>query len=127
MTVKGIRVVGVESLIGCYMMANRKHGVIYIGVSSQLVGRVAQHREGLIEGFTKQHGLKRLVWYEFHETIVGAIQREKSLKRWPRDWKANLIERTNPHWDDLFDGLAHNGIEVAPDPETYRNWTPKEE
>ena len=77
-------------------------------------------------GHTRKYGLKRLVWYEFHDTIVGAIQREKSLKRWPRDWKANLIERDNPHWDDLFPGLATNGVEVAPVPGAYRDWTPPE-
>ena len=95
-----------DSLIGCYMMANRMHGVIYTGVSSQLITRIGQHRAGAIDGFAKRYGLKRLVWYEFHDTIVAAIQREKTLKHWPRDWKANLIERTNPHWDDLFDGLV---------------------
>jgi len=123
----GDAMVTANSLIGCYMMANRMHGVIYIGVSSRLITRVGQHRDGAIDGFTKMYGLKRLVWYEFHETIVSAIQREKSLKRWPRDWKANLIERANPHWDDLFAGLANNGTEVAPDPDAYRDWTPSEE
>ncbi|GAW42490.1 GIY-YIG nuclease superfamily protein [Brevundimonas sp. SH203] len=126
MKVEGLEVVGIDNQIGCYMMSNRKHGTLYIGVSAQLVARVVQHREGLIDGFTKRYGLKRLVWYEFHDTIVGAIQREKSLKRWPRDWKANLIERTNPDWDDLFDGLTCNDIEVAPDPQAYRDWTPPE-
>ena len=123
----GDAMVGANSLIGCYMMTSRMHGVIYIGVSSQLISRVAQHREGLVDGFTKRYGLKRLVWFEFHDTIVGAIQREKSLKRWPRDWKTNLIERTNPHWDDLFGGLLNNGVEAASDPEAYRDWTPPQE
>ena len=123
----GDAMVGANSLIGCYMMTNRMHGLIYIGVSSQLISRVAQHREGLVDGFTKRYGLKRLVWFEFHDTIVGAIQREKSLKRWPRNWKTNLIERTNPHWDDLFGGLLNNGVEAAPDPEAYRDWTPPQE
>ena len=115
-----------DSLIGCYIMTNRMHGAVYIGVSSQLITRVAQHREGVLPGHTRKYGLKRLVWYEFHDTIVGAIQREKSLKRWPRDWKAKLIERDNPHWDDLFPGLATNGVEVAPVPGAYRDWTPPE-
>ena len=118
--------VSIDGLIGCYMMSNRKHGAIYIGVSSQLLTRVAQHREGVIEGFTKRYGLKRLIWCEFHDTIAGAIQREKSLKRWPRDWKANLIERTNPDWSDLFEGLVRmTGAE--PDLEAYRTWVPPEE
>jgi len=115
-----------DSLIGCYMMANRMHGVVYVGVSSQLITRIGQHRAGLIDGFTKRYGLKRLVWYEFHGTIVGAIQREKTLKHWPRDWKTNLIERTNPHWDDLFAGLVR-ATGAEPDPDAYRNWIPPEE
>jgi putative endonuclease len=94
--------VGREPFIAVYMMANRKHGTIYIGVTSDLISRVVQHREGDLEGFTKRYGLKRLVWYETHNTIVEAIQREKSLKKYKRDWKINLIEFENPHWDDLF-------------------------
>ena len=92
--------------IAVYMMANRKHGTIYIGVTSRLVGRVADHREGLIEGFTKRYGLNRLVWYEPYESMVAAIQREKSLKKYKREWKINLIERENPDWDDLFPALV---------------------
>jgi putative endonuclease len=114
-----------DGLIGCYMMANRMHGAIYIGVSSDLIARVHQHREGRIEGFTKRYGLKRLVWYEGHDTIIGAIRREKSLKRWPRDWKCNLIERTNPDWSDLYGGLVTGGVAAAPDPDFYRDWTPR--
>ena len=87
------------------MMASRYRGTIYIGVTSQLHQRIEQHREGLIPGFTKQHGCKRLVWWEPFEVMTEAIQREKSLKRWPREWKINLIDRDNPHWDDLFPTL----------------------
>jgi putative endonuclease len=83
-------------------MASRKHGTLYIGVTSELLQRVAQHREGQIEGFTKRYGVKRLVWFEPHDSIVTAIQRETSLKRYKREWKINLIERDNPDWDDLF-------------------------
>jgi len=122
----GDAMVGRDSLIGCYIMTNQMHGTLYIGVSSQLITRVAQHRAGEIDGFTKRYGLKRLVWYEFHDTIVGALQREKSLKRWPRDWKTNLIERTNPHWDDLFDGLVR-ATGAEPDLNAFRDWTPPEE
>ena len=85
-----------------YMMASRKHGTLYIGVISELIQRVVQHREGLRRGFTEQYDVKRLVWFERHESIVPAIQREKSLKRYPRQWKINLIEQDNPNWDDLF-------------------------
>ena len=87
------------------MMSNRKHGTLYIGVTGNLLLRVWQHREGVGEGFTKKYGLKRLVWYENHENMAPAIQREKSLKKYKRDWKINLIERENPHWDALFPAL----------------------
>ncbi|HXZ67232.1 MAG TPA: GIY-YIG nuclease family protein [Alphaproteobacteria bacterium] len=88
-----------------YFMASKPHGTPYIGVTSDLADRVSQHREGLIEGFTKRYGVKTLVWYEAHETMETAIQREASLKRWPRQWKINLIERQNLHWTDLFPSL----------------------
>ena len=91
--------------IAVYIMTNRKHGTLYVGVTSELSARVSQHRDGVIPGFTKEHGLKRLVWYEEHETIVQAIHREKRLKKYKRDWKINLIERDNPNWDDLYPGL----------------------
>ena len=84
------------------MMTNKKHGTLYIGVTADLIARVSQHRDGDVPGFTATHGLKRLVWFEQHQTIIGAIQREKSLKKYKRDWKINLIERENPNWDDLF-------------------------
>ena len=85
-----------------YIMASRKHGTLYVGVTSDLLNRVAQHREGRIDGFTRQHEVKRLVWFEWHDSIEAAIQGEKSLKKYRREWKINLIERDNPNWDDLF-------------------------
>ncbi len=91
-----------DALIAVYTMANKKYGKLYLGVTSQLILRVSQHREGLIPGYTKTHGLKRLVWYEQHESMIYAIHREKLLKKYKRDWKTNLIERDNPNWDDLF-------------------------
>jgi putative endonuclease len=97
--------VGREPFIACYMMSNRRHGTLYIGVTSNLIDRVRQHREDERPGFTRRYGLHRLVWYEVHDTIVVAIQREKSLKRYLREWKLNLIEAINPHWDDLFPEL----------------------
>jgi len=117
-----------DGIIGCYMMSNGMHGTIYIGVTSHLIARVRQHRIGLggDDSFTKRYGLTRLVWYESHQTIVGAIQREKSLKRYPRDWKCNLIERMNPDWSDLYDSLVNGGVPVPPDAELYRDWTPSE-
>lgn len=85
-----------------YLMASGQHGTLYIGVTSDLLGRVAQHRESLLGGFTKRYGVRRLVWYEPWDSIVEAIQREKSLKKYKREWKVNLIERENPQWIDLF-------------------------
>jgi putative endonuclease len=87
------------------MMTNRRHGTLYIGVTADLVTRVVQHRDGEIPGFTATYGLKRLVWYEPHESIVAAIQREKSIKKYRREWKLNLIERENPGWEDLLGEL----------------------
>jgi putative endonuclease len=91
--------------ISVYMMTNRRHGTLYVGVTSDLITRVVQHIDGTIPGFTATYGLKRLVWYEPHELIVEAIKREKSIKKYKREWKLNLIEQTNPHWDDLFEQL----------------------
>ncbi|RAK51573.1 GIY-YIG nuclease family protein [Phenylobacterium deserti] len=87
------------------MLASRKHGTIYTGVSGRFLHRIVEHREGLREGFTSRYRVKRLVWFELHHAIEPAIRREKSLKKYPRAWKINLIERDNPHWHDLFDGL----------------------
>jgi len=85
-----------------YILASRKNGTLYIGVSGQPEQRIWQHREGWFEGFTKRYGVKRLVWYEFHEDASAAIQREKQLKEWQRAWKIRLIEETNPDWTDLW-------------------------
>jgi putative endonuclease len=85
-----------------YMMASGQHGTLYIGVTSDLHTRVVQHRDGAFQGFTKRYGVKRLVWFEIHDDIVTAIQREKSLKKYKREWKVTLIERENPKWADLY-------------------------
>lgn len=85
-----------------YMLASQRNGTLYIGVTSHLVQRVWQHKEGLIEGFTKRYGVKFLVWYELHETMIAAIEREKAIKKWRRDWKITLIETKNPDWRDLW-------------------------
>jgi putative endonuclease len=92
--------------VAVYIMANKKHGTIYTGVTGRLPGRIYEHREGLIEGFTKRYGLHRVVWYERNESMRAAIQREKTIKKYPRQWKINLIERENPDWEDLFSGLV---------------------
>ena len=98
--------VGRDGYIAVYMMADRPRGTIYIGVTSTFLSRIVQRREGTFEAFTKRYGLKRLVWFEPFEVMTNAIQREKSLKRWPRQWKINLIERDNPSWEDLYPELA---------------------
>ena len=89
-----------------YILANRYNGALYVGVTSNLVARIIQHREGTFEGHTKKYGITRLVWFETGESMEGAIAHEKRLKRWRRDWKRNLIERDNPAWNDLAVGLG---------------------
>ena len=86
-------------------MTNRKNGTLYVGVTSDLARRVSEHRTGSVAGFTKRYGLKRLVHAERHETIQLAIQREKTMKSWPRAWKARPINTHNPEWNDLYNDL----------------------
>jgi putative endonuclease len=88
-----------------YILTNRPNGTLYVGVTSDLVRRVAEHREGAVKGFTKRYGLKRLVYFEVYDEIVTAIQREKNMKHWSRTWKVRLILQSNPEWDDLFESL----------------------
>ena len=89
-----------------YIMASRPNGTLYIGMTNDLVRRVYEHKEGLADGFTKRHGVKTLVYFETHDRAEQAIQREKTLKRWLRDWKIALIEKENPYWDDLYESLC---------------------
>jgi putative endonuclease len=89
-----------------YIMANKRNGTIYIGVTNDLARRVYEHREGLVEGFTSRYGLKMIVYYEVFDSVSLAIQRETSLKRWPRRWKLALIEKINPQWKDLAEEVA---------------------
>lgn len=84
-----------------YLLANRPYGTLYCGVTSDLLTRVQQHREGAFDGFTKGHAIHRLVWFEQHGAMETAIQREKRIKKWNRQWKINLIEAENPDWRDL--------------------------
>ena len=110
-----------------YILASQRNGTLYIGVTSDLIQRIWQHREGLAEGFTKQHGVKTLVWYEQHATIESAISREKAMKKWLRKWKLATIEKTNPYWHDLWPEItgatpptttvipAYAGIQEMPD------------
>ncbi len=89
-----------------YMLASRKHATLYIGVTNDLIRRVYQHKNKTIKGFTKEYSVVRLVWFETHDDIVAAIEREKKLKKWRREWKINLIEQDNPNWDDLYSEIT---------------------
>jgi len=88
-----------------YILASRPNGTLYVGITSDLLKRVWEHKNDLVEGFTKRYGVHKLVWYEAHETMDSAIHREKKIKKWNRKWKLALIERSNPQWQDLFDNL----------------------
>lgn len=89
-----------------YILASGYNGTLYIGVTSHLIQRVWQHKQDLVEGFTKRYGVHFLVYYEMHEEMLAAIQREKQLKKWNRQWKINLIEKMNPAWKDLWEELV---------------------
>jgi len=89
-----------------YILASGKHGTLYIGMTNDLVRRVYQHKNKLIKGFTSQYKVDLLVWYEGHDDPTSAIEREKELKKWHREWKVNLIENDNPNWDDLYHGIT---------------------
>lgn len=89
-----------------YILANQYNGTLYIGVTSSLLQRVWQHKNDLVEGFTEKYGVHSLVYYELHGDMQTAIQREKQLKKWNRQWKIDLIEKTNLEWKDLWDELV---------------------
>ncbi|MBI3438061.1 MAG: GIY-YIG nuclease family protein [Proteobacteria bacterium] len=96
-----------HEFIAVYIMASRRNGTLYLGVTDNLIQRAHQHREGLIDGFSKKYGCKILVWYEQHREISAAIAREKDMKDWRRAWKLNLIEKANPQWRDLSDDFSN--------------------
>jgi putative endonuclease len=89
-----------------YLLASRKHGTLYLGVTNDLVRRGCEHRTKAAGGFTARYGVDRLLWFETHDHAIGAITREKELKKWRRDWKIRLIEEQNPAWVDLYPGIA---------------------
>ena len=89
-----------------YILASRKNGTLYVGVTANLKRRVWEHRQGTIKGFSAKYGVKRLVYYEIHPTMASAIKREKQIKAWRRSWKVALIEKENPEWNDLFHALT---------------------
>ena len=88
-----------------YIMASRRNGTLYVGVTSDLPHRAWQHREGVFDGFTRRYKIHLLVWFELHDSMESAIIREKALKEWRRMWKLELIERDNPDWQDLYETL----------------------
>ncbi len=89
-----------------YLLASRRNGTLYVGVTSDLLKRVWEHKQNLADGFTKRYGVHTLVWYELHDSMEEAIRREKAIKEWKRRWKLELIEKTNPEWRDLYEDLV---------------------
>lgn len=89
-----------------YILASQRNGTLYIGVTSDLIRRAWEHRTGELDGFTRKYGVHRLVYFELHQTMGAAIQKEKQLKKWNRSWKLRLIEEMNPEWDDLYQALV---------------------
>lgn len=89
-----------------YILTNKAYGVFYVGVTSDLVKRIFEHKNKVMDGFTKQYNLDRLVYYEIAENAEAAITREKKRKRWPREWKINIINQFNPKWDDLYETIS---------------------
>lgn len=88
-----------------YILASRRNGTLYTGITSNLAQRIWQHKQNMIEGFTKKYDVKVLVYYEVHDNAESAITREKRIKKWRRSWKLRLIEDKNPHWKDLYEGI----------------------
>lgn len=89
-----------------YIMASRKHGTLYVGVTNDLIRRAYEHRTDAVKGFTSRYHIHLLVWFECYDDPLTAIGRERGLKKWRHDWKVNLVEKTNPEWVDLFESLA---------------------
>jgi putative endonuclease len=89
-----------------YMLCSKRNGTLYIGVTSDLVKRVYEHKNNLVNGFTKKYNIHRLVWYEIHESAESAINRERRIKKWKRAWKLKLIGQDNPGWSDLYESIC---------------------
>jgi len=106
----------VERIPCVYILASGFHGTLFTGVTSNLLGRVSQHREEITKGFTTRYGVKRLAWFEVHETMEAAISRERSIKRWQREWKVKLVESTNPTWRDLAEDFGFDSLIKKVDP-----------
>lgn len=97
---------GMNKQPAVYILASRRNGSLYVGVTSNLGKRIWEHRNNMTEGFTKRYEIHRLVWYEIHETMESAILREKRMKDWKRAWKLDLIEKFNPEWRDLYETIV---------------------
>ena len=89
-----------------YILASERNGTLYVGVTSDLVKRIYEHKNGLVDGFTKKYNVHNLVWYKVHDSAESAITREKQIKKWNRAWKLELIEKENPGWDDLYERIC---------------------
>jgi len=89
-----------------YILASRRNGTLYTGVTSDLIKRIWEHKNNVLKGFTKKYNVHNLVWYELHETLEAAIKREKAIKEWIRNWKLQLIEKNNPSWKDLYSKIV---------------------
>jgi len=89
-----------------YLLASKRNGTLYTGVTSNLIKRIWEHKNNLVEGFTRKYSVHTLVWYEIHDTMESAIQREKAIKNWRRAWKMKMIEELNPRWRDLYPDLV---------------------
>ena len=88
-----------------YILTNKKNGVLYTGVTNSLIRRIYEHKQKIIKGFTKKYNLDKLIYFEQHQDILFAIEREKQIKKWNREWKIRLIEKENPDWNDLYDSI----------------------
>lgn len=88
-----------------YILSSQRNGTLYVGVTSNLVKRIWEHKNCVVDGFTKKYSVKHLVYYEHHDSAESAIRREKRLKEWKRQWKLDLIEKLNPEWDDLYENI----------------------
>ncbi|HEY2627577.1 MAG TPA: GIY-YIG nuclease family protein [Usitatibacter sp.] len=89
-----------------YILTDKLYGTLYVGVTNDLQRRIWEHKHDLVDGFTREHRLHRLVWFEAHGDVIQAIAKEKRIKRWRRDWKVNLIQRMNPVWADLYEQIC---------------------
>ena len=102
-----------------HILASGRNGTLYVGVTNDLVRRIWEHKNETADGFTKRYGVKQLVWFDSTTDVEGAIRREKTMKRWPRDYKLNVIEEMNPQWRDLYDDLTSQTPDMPPlDPGT---------